>query len=78
MVKFEGKWKYQSYRPDPGSVAADPNTPHIRSLVAPWRGDHRPRRDHRQVGVHGDADQARLSRSKSRMEVLEGCPSRQQ
>ena len=21
MVKFEGKWKYQSYRPDPGSVA---------------------------------------------------------
>jgi hypothetical protein len=24
MVKFEGKWKYQSYRPDPGSVAADP------------------------------------------------------
>src|SRR6478672_12322696 len=24
MVKFEGKWKYQSYRPDPGSVGADP------------------------------------------------------
>ncbi|MFM9966552.1 MAG: hypothetical protein ACKV2Q_35695 [Planctomycetaceae bacterium] len=24
MVKFEGKWKYQSYRPNPGSVAADP------------------------------------------------------
>ena len=23
MVKFEGKWKYQSYRPDPGSVDAD-------------------------------------------------------
>jgi len=22
MVKFEGKWKYQSYRPDPGSLAA--------------------------------------------------------
>ena len=21
-VKFEGKWKYQSYRPDPGFVAA--------------------------------------------------------
>ena len=27
MVKFEGKWKYQSYRPDPGSVAADPTPP---------------------------------------------------
>jgi hypothetical protein len=27
MVKFEGKWKYQSYRPDPGSLAADPNPP---------------------------------------------------
>jgi len=27
MVKFEGKWKYQSYRPDPGSVAADPKQP---------------------------------------------------
>ena len=22
MVKFEGKWKYQSYRPEPGSLAA--------------------------------------------------------
>jgi hypothetical protein len=27
MMKFEGKWKYQSYRPDPGSLAADPNPP---------------------------------------------------
>ena len=27
MVKFEGKWKYQSYRPDPGSHAADPKPP---------------------------------------------------
>ncbi len=27
MVKFEGRWKYQSFRPDPGSVAADPNPP---------------------------------------------------
>ena len=27
MVKFEGKWKYQSYRPDPGSHAADPTPP---------------------------------------------------
>jgi hypothetical protein len=27
MVKFEGKWKYQSYRPDPGSLAADPKPP---------------------------------------------------
>jgi hypothetical protein len=27
MVKFEGKWKYQSYRPDPGSLAADPTDP---------------------------------------------------
>ena len=35
MVKFEGKWKYQSYRPDPGSVAADPDTPHIRSTGRP-------------------------------------------
>ncbi len=26
-VKFEGKWKYQSYRPDPGFVAADPYSP---------------------------------------------------
>ena len=27
MVKFEGKWKYQSYRPEPGSLAADPTDP---------------------------------------------------
>jgi hypothetical protein len=27
MMKFERKWKYQSYRPNPGSVAADPNAP---------------------------------------------------
>jgi len=27
VVKFEGKWKYQSYRPDPGSLAADPKPP---------------------------------------------------
>ena len=27
MVKFEGKWKYQSYRPNPGSLAADPEPP---------------------------------------------------
>jgi len=27
MVKFEGKWKYQSYRPDPGSLAANPEPP---------------------------------------------------
>jgi hypothetical protein len=27
MVKFEGRWKYQSYRPDPASIAADPNHP---------------------------------------------------
>ena len=33
MVKFEGKWKYQSYRPDPGSVAADPAPP---TLFQPW------------------------------------------
>ena len=33
MVKFEGKWKYQSYRPDPGSVAADPARP---TLFEPW------------------------------------------
>jgi hypothetical protein len=26
-MKFEGKWKYQSYRPDPGSLAADPSPP---------------------------------------------------
>lgn len=25
--EFEGKWKYQSYRLDPGSVAASPTTP---------------------------------------------------
>ena len=29
MVKFEGKWKYQSYRPDPGSYAADPTPPSL-------------------------------------------------
>jgi hypothetical protein len=29
MVKFEGKWTYQSYRPDPGSVAADPKPPNF-------------------------------------------------
>jgi hypothetical protein len=27
MTKFERQWKYQSYRPDPGSLAADPNPP---------------------------------------------------
>ncbi|MGH7254029.1 MAG: hypothetical protein ACREIE_09555 [Nitrospiraceae bacterium] len=27
MVTIERKWKYQSYRPDPGSLAADPNPP---------------------------------------------------
>jgi hypothetical protein len=27
MVKFEGKWKYQSYHPNPGSVAAGPTPP---------------------------------------------------
>jgi len=32
MVKFEGKWKYQSYRPDPGSIAADPTLPNF----VPW------------------------------------------
>ena len=32
MMKFEGKWKYQSYRPDPGSLAADPNPP----TFVPW------------------------------------------
>lgn len=26
-LKLEGKWKYQSYRPDPASLAADPNNP---------------------------------------------------
>ena len=26
-VKFEGTWKYQSYRPDPASLAADPTHP---------------------------------------------------
>ena len=78
MVKFEGKWKYQSYRPDPGSVAADPTSPDIRSLVAPWRGDHRPRRDHRHAWSSRGRRSSSLSRSKSRMEVLEGCPSRQQ
>lgn len=33
MVKFAGKWKYQSYRPDPGSVGADPARP---TLFEPW------------------------------------------
>jgi len=33
MVKFENNWKYQSYRPDPGSVAADPDSPPI---FVPW------------------------------------------
>jgi len=32
MVKIERKWKYQSYRPDPGSLAADPNPPKF----VPW------------------------------------------
>jgi len=27
MVTFEGKWKYQSYRPEPGSVASEPTAP---------------------------------------------------
>lgn len=27
MTTFAGKWKYQSYRPEPGSVAADPAAP---------------------------------------------------
>jgi hypothetical protein len=27
VPKFEGKWKYQSYRPDPGSAAATPAPP---------------------------------------------------
>ena len=27
MMKLEGKWKYQSYRPNPGSVAAVPEPP---------------------------------------------------
>lgn len=27
MVKFQGKWKYQSYRPDPSSVAAAATPP---------------------------------------------------
>ncbi|WP_157899448.1 hypothetical protein [Luteitalea pratensis] len=31
-MKFEGRWKYQSYRPDPGSVATDPNPP----TFVPW------------------------------------------
>ena len=26
-MSFEGTWKYQSYRPDPGSLAADPSNP---------------------------------------------------
>src|SRR3954471_23292823 len=26
-VKLEGKWKYQSFRPDPGSLAANPSNP---------------------------------------------------
>lgn len=26
-MSFEGKWKYQSYRPDPASLAADPSNP---------------------------------------------------
>ena len=33
MVKFEGKWKYQSYRPDPGSFAADREHP---PKLEPW------------------------------------------
>jgi hypothetical protein len=32
MMKFEGKWKYQSYRPDPSSLAADPKPP----TFVPW------------------------------------------
>ncbi len=32
MVKIETKWKYQSYRPDPGSLAADPKPP----TFVPW------------------------------------------
>jgi len=27
MVNFEGKWRYQSYRPDPGSLAAGTTPP---------------------------------------------------
>lgn len=58
MVKFEGRWKYQSYRPDPGSVATDPNPP----TFVPWsprRGNRRPGRNDRHAGVHGNAHQAR-------------------
>lgn len=29
MEKFARHWKYQSYRPDPGSVAADPADPKL-------------------------------------------------
>ena len=32
MVKFEGIWDYQSYRPDPGSLAADFKSP----TFVPW------------------------------------------
>lgn len=27
MMKFNGKWKYQSYRPEPGNFLADPTSP---------------------------------------------------
>ena len=32
MLKFEGKWKYQSYRPDPGAYAATSTAP----TLVPW------------------------------------------
>ena len=32
MVKFKGIWDYQSYRPDPGSLAADFKSP----TFVPW------------------------------------------
>ncbi|MGH9198634.1 MAG: hypothetical protein ACRD1T_23235 [Acidimicrobiia bacterium] len=35
MVKFEGKWKYQSYRPDAGSIAAGPTPPTFVSWSPP-------------------------------------------
>ncbi len=37
MMKFEGKWKYQSYRPDSSSVAAVPIPPtFVRGRPLAW------------------------------------------
>lgn len=38
MVKLDGRWKYQSYRPEPGSLAADPEPPKFVSWSPPGIG----------------------------------------